>query len=119
MAPSITAGAWIETATGAGQSGAGGRTRTASRVSLKSLAVGGVLDGSEIDLLGSAGTVSGGAWDGGSLQADWLKTLSVKGNTKIGLAADMTGVDLQLTGWDSKGVSLSKMDVKGGLDDAQ
>jgi len=67
---------------------------------------------------GFGGTVTAGAWTGGSLNAPWLKSVSIKGDKRAGLSGDL-GVDITLSGKDpKKGISLGKLSVAGEIQDS-
>ncbi len=52
------------------------------------------------------------AWDDGELAAPWAKSIAIKGNKKLGIAADF-GADINLTDANAKGVSLGKFTAAG------
>ncbi len=80
-------------------------------ISLNKLQVAGEILGSQITLNGGAGTIKAGQWNAGSLNAAWAKTIMIKG--KRGSLPGNFGADLSLTGQNSRGISLNKLQVAG------
>ena len=81
-------------------------------VTLYKLSVGNAItDSVIIALFGSVGTISAGQWDAGSLNATWAKTIMIKG--KRGSLPGNFGATVTLTGQNSRGISLNKLQVAG------
>jgi len=81
-------------------------------MSLNKLQVAGKILDSQITLSGAAGTIMAAQWDDGSLNAAWAKTVMTKGNRDPSITGDF-GATLNLTGQDTRGMSLNKLQVAG------
>ncbi len=83
-------------------------------VALGKLSVAGTITDSVITAnFGSVGTIMAAQWDSGSLQALWAKNIMTKGNRRVPSITGDFGAALNLTGQDSRGMSLNKLQVAG------
>jgi len=82
-------------------------------MSLNKLQVAGKILDSQITLSGAAGTIMAAQWDSGSLDALWAKNIMTKGNRRDPAITGDFGASLTLTGQDSRGMSLNKLQVAG------
>ena len=82
-------------------------------VSLTALSVAGQVTNPNIILTGGAGSIIAAQWQGGSLNAAFASSLSIKGLRGV-YAGDLTNAQINLTGTNSKGVlSLGSASVAG------
>ena len=68
---------------------------------------------------GSIGTITAAQWDDGSLSATWAKTVMIKGNRRDSSITGDFGAVVNLTGQDTRGLSLNKLQVAGRIVDSQ
>ena len=84
-----------------------------TKVSLTTLSVAGQVTNPTITLTGGASSITAAQWDGGSLNAAFASSLSIKGLKGV-YAGDLTNAAINLTGTDSKGIlSLGSASVAG------
>ncbi len=83
-------------------------------IALGKLSVAGTITDSVITAnFGSLGTITAAQWDSGSLDALWAKNIMTKGNRRDPSITGDFGAALNLTGQDSRGMSLNKLQVAG------
>ena len=83
--------------------------------SVKSLKLGTVTDGTVI-VDGDISTIDVISWDGGAITADFIKTLTTKGDTRNGVWGHFAA-DLTLTGEGATRDTLGRVSIKGSLHD--
>ena len=83
--------------------------------SVKSLKLGTVTDGTVI-VDGDISTIDVISWDGGAITADFIKTLTTKGDTRNGVWGHFAA-DLTLTGEGTTRDTLGRVSIKGSLHD--